>query len=180
MSIALLAGTGEPPSVTLRTSMDFLSGLLLPWRFNMGESTRFRGGSAPHRRDTVRKNEDNSPDASANDHRHFWTLIFFFFYCKVSTVCADHIHILSHSNQVIVSSRPRTNAHCSDFITFYEGEVHLSRCRHLTVHILTFIHNTFRNHLCGCKCVLHCGVPLGECFCFFMIQSRWSWCFFLF
>lgn len=30
MSIALLAGTGEPPSVTLRTSMDFLSGLLLP------------------------------------------------------------------------------------------------------------------------------------------------------
>lgn len=45
MSIALLAGTGEPPSVTLRTSMDFLSGLLLPWRFNMGESTRFLGGS---------------------------------------------------------------------------------------------------------------------------------------
>lgn len=45
MSMALLAGTGEPPSVTLRTSMDFLSGLLLPWRFNMGESTRFLGGS---------------------------------------------------------------------------------------------------------------------------------------
>lgn len=30
MSMALLAGTGEPPSVTLSTSMDFLSGLLLP------------------------------------------------------------------------------------------------------------------------------------------------------
>lgn len=47
MSMALLAGTGEPPSVTLSTSMDFLSGLLLPWRFNMGESTRFLGGSVP-------------------------------------------------------------------------------------------------------------------------------------
>lgn len=50
MSIALLAGTGEPPSVTLRTSIDFLSGLLLPWRFNMGESTRFLGGSAQQAR----------------------------------------------------------------------------------------------------------------------------------
>lgn len=65
MSIALLAGTGEPPSVTLRTSMDFLSGLLLPWRFNMGESTRFLGGSVPNKGDTSIKNEHNTPDVSA-------------------------------------------------------------------------------------------------------------------
>lgn len=46
MSMALLAGTGEPPSVTLNTSIDFLSGLLFPCLFSMGESTRFLGGSA--------------------------------------------------------------------------------------------------------------------------------------
>lgn len=45
MSMALLAGTGEPPSVTLNTSIDFLSGLLFPCLFSIGESTRFRGGS---------------------------------------------------------------------------------------------------------------------------------------
>lgn len=46
MSRARRTGTGEPPSVTLSTSMDFLSGLRLPWRLSMGESTRFLGGSA--------------------------------------------------------------------------------------------------------------------------------------
>lgn len=45
MSMARRAGTGDPPSVTLSTSMDLRSGLLFPCRFNMGESTRFRGGS---------------------------------------------------------------------------------------------------------------------------------------
>lgn len=46
MSMARRTGTGDPPSVTVRTSMDFLSGRRLPWRLNMGESTRFLGGSA--------------------------------------------------------------------------------------------------------------------------------------
>lgn len=46
MSMARRTGTGEPPSVTLSTSMDFRSGLRLPWRLSMGESTRFLGGSA--------------------------------------------------------------------------------------------------------------------------------------
>lgn len=45
ISIALRAGTGEPPSVTLRTSIDFLSGLRFPCLFSIGESTRFLGGS---------------------------------------------------------------------------------------------------------------------------------------
>lgn len=45
ISMALRAGTGEPPSVTLSTSMDLRSGRRLPWRFSIGESTRFRGGS---------------------------------------------------------------------------------------------------------------------------------------
>lgn len=45
ISMALRAGTGEPPSVTLSTSMDFRSGRRLPCRFSIGESTRFRGGS---------------------------------------------------------------------------------------------------------------------------------------
>lgn len=45
ISIALRAGTGEPPSVTLRTSIDFLSGRRFPCLFSIGESTRFRGGS---------------------------------------------------------------------------------------------------------------------------------------
>lgn len=46
MSIARRTGTGEPPSVTLRTSIDLRSGLLLPCLLSMGESTRFLGGSA--------------------------------------------------------------------------------------------------------------------------------------
>lgn len=46
MSMARRTGTGDPPSVTLSTSMDFLSGLRLPCRLSMGESTRFLGGSA--------------------------------------------------------------------------------------------------------------------------------------
>lgn len=46
ISMALRAGTGEPPSVTLKTSMDFRSGRRFPCRFSIGESTRFRGGSA--------------------------------------------------------------------------------------------------------------------------------------
>lgn len=46
MSMARLTGTGDPPSVTHSTSMDFLSGRRLPWRLSMGESTRFLGGSA--------------------------------------------------------------------------------------------------------------------------------------
>lgn len=46
MSMALRTGTGDPPSVTVRTSMDFLSGLRLAWRLSIGESTRLRGGSA--------------------------------------------------------------------------------------------------------------------------------------
>lgn len=45
ISIALRAGTGDPPSVTLRTSMDFLSGRRFPCLFSIGESTRFLGGS---------------------------------------------------------------------------------------------------------------------------------------
>lgn len=45
ISMARRAGTGEPPSVTLSTSMDLRSGLRLPCRFSIGESTRFRGGS---------------------------------------------------------------------------------------------------------------------------------------
>ena len=45
ISIALRAGTGEPPSVTLRTSIDFLSGRRFPCLFSIGESTRFLGGS---------------------------------------------------------------------------------------------------------------------------------------
>lgn len=45
ISIALRAGTGDPPSVTLRTSIDFLSGLRFPCLFSIGESTRFLGGS---------------------------------------------------------------------------------------------------------------------------------------
>ena len=64
MSMALLAGTGEPPSVTLRTSMDFLSGLLLPWRFNMGESTRFLGGSVAKKTKRARWIQ-RAPDDSA-------------------------------------------------------------------------------------------------------------------
>lgn len=43
--MARRAGTGEPPSVTLSTSMDLRSGRRLPCRFSIGESTRFRGGS---------------------------------------------------------------------------------------------------------------------------------------
>lgn len=46
ISMARRAGTGEPPSVTLSTSMDLRSGRRLPCRFSIGESTRFRGGSA--------------------------------------------------------------------------------------------------------------------------------------
>lgn len=46
ISIALRAGTGDPPSVTLRTSIDFLSGRRFPCLFSIGESTRFLGGSA--------------------------------------------------------------------------------------------------------------------------------------
>lgn len=46
MSMARRTGTGDPPSVTLSTSIDFLSGLRFPWRLSMGESTRFLGGSA--------------------------------------------------------------------------------------------------------------------------------------
>lgn len=67
MSMARRTGTGDPPSVTLRTSMDFLSGLRLPWRLSIGESTRFLGGSAErgeaagHRRssggNTIGKNQ---------------------------------------------------------------------------------------------------------------------------
>lgn len=45
ISMARRAGTGEPPSVTLSTSMDLRSGRRLPCRFSIGESTRFRGGS---------------------------------------------------------------------------------------------------------------------------------------
>lgn len=50
--MARRAGTGDPPSVTLNTSMDLRSGLLFPCRFNIGESTRFRGGSTSAHRYT--------------------------------------------------------------------------------------------------------------------------------
>ena len=50
ISMARRAGTGEPPSVTLSTSMDLRSGRRLPCRFSIGESTRFRGGSEYRRR----------------------------------------------------------------------------------------------------------------------------------
>ena len=49
MSMALRTGTGDPPSMTHSTSMDFLSGLRLPCRLSIGESTRFLGGSAEQR-----------------------------------------------------------------------------------------------------------------------------------
>lgn len=45
MSMARLTGTGEPPSVTLSTSIDLRSGLLLLCLVKSGESTRFLGGS---------------------------------------------------------------------------------------------------------------------------------------
>lgn len=45
MSIARRTGTGDPPSVTLSTSMDLRSGLLLLCLVSRGESTRFLGGS---------------------------------------------------------------------------------------------------------------------------------------
>lgn len=46
VSRALRGGVGDPCSVTLRTSRLFLSGRQRPWRVSIGESTRFRGGSA--------------------------------------------------------------------------------------------------------------------------------------
>lgn len=46
VSKALRGGVGDPCSVTLSTSKLFLSGRQRPWRVSMGESTRFRGGSA--------------------------------------------------------------------------------------------------------------------------------------
>lgn len=46
VSKALRVGVGDPCSVTLRTSRLFLSGRQRPWRVSIGESTRFRGGSA--------------------------------------------------------------------------------------------------------------------------------------
>lgn len=46
VSRALRGGVGDPCSVTLSTSKLFLSGRQRPWRVSMGESTRFRGGSA--------------------------------------------------------------------------------------------------------------------------------------
>ena len=46
VSRALRGGVGDPCSVTLNTSRLFLSGRQRPWRVSMGESTRFRGGSA--------------------------------------------------------------------------------------------------------------------------------------
>lgn len=46
VSSALRGGVGDPCSVTLSTSRLFLSGRQRPWRVSMGESTRFRGGSA--------------------------------------------------------------------------------------------------------------------------------------
>lgn len=53
VSRALRGGVGDPCSVTLSTSKLFLSGRQRPWRVSIGESTRFRGGSAeeqPHKR----------------------------------------------------------------------------------------------------------------------------------
>lgn len=53
VSRALRGGVGDPCSVTLSTSKLFLSGRQRPWRVSIGESTRFRGGSAeeqPHTR----------------------------------------------------------------------------------------------------------------------------------
>lgn len=49
VSRALRGGVGDPCSVTLRTSRLFRSGRHRPWRVSMGESTRFRGGSAEER-----------------------------------------------------------------------------------------------------------------------------------
>lgn len=49
VSRALRGGVGDPCSVTLSTSRLFLSGRQRPWRVNIGESTRFRGGSAEKR-----------------------------------------------------------------------------------------------------------------------------------
>lgn len=49
VSRALRGGVGDPCSVTLRTSRLFLSGRQRPWRVSIGESTRFRGGSAEKR-----------------------------------------------------------------------------------------------------------------------------------
>lgn len=46
VSRALRGGVGDPCSVTLSTSRLFLSGRQRPWRVSIGESTRFRGGSA--------------------------------------------------------------------------------------------------------------------------------------
>ncbi len=49
VSRALRGGVGDPCSVTLSTSRLFLSGRQRPWRVSIGESTRFRGGSAEER-----------------------------------------------------------------------------------------------------------------------------------
>lgn len=45
VSMALRGGVGDPCSVTLSTSKLFLSGRQRPCRVNIGESTRFLGGS---------------------------------------------------------------------------------------------------------------------------------------
>lgn len=54
-SRALRGGVGDPCSVTLSTSRLFLSGRQRPWRVSIGESTRFRGGSAVEHRHKVMK-----------------------------------------------------------------------------------------------------------------------------
>ena len=71
MSMARRTGTGEPPSVTLSTSMDFLSGLRLPWRLSMGESTRFLGGSAERGQ---RSKVDDGTTPGQKHKFHLWFL----------------------------------------------------------------------------------------------------------
>lgn len=59
VSRALRGGVGDPCSVTLNTSRLFLSGRQRPWRVSMGESTRFRGGSAEEYHHNVISGQDH-------------------------------------------------------------------------------------------------------------------------
>lgn len=76
MSMARRTGTGDPPSVTLSTSMDFLSGRRLPCRLSMGESTRFLGGSAERReRSKVNEGTTGGEDPVRPDSRSSFTTL---------------------------------------------------------------------------------------------------------
>lgn len=70
--------------------MDFLSGLRLPWRLSMGESTRFLGGSAEqvigqerYNKSSLEKKDEMNFLLEHLQHRNIYTLKMTILKCKV-------------------------------------------------------------------------------------------------